>query len=346
MSKNIIVSFIVPIFNTPAELLERSIDSIVANLQEGYEILLINDGSTNPDTNKKCEELCRLQNIFYFEQQNKGVSVARNKGIEQSCGKYIIFIDPDDYVTEEMGDILNKLNACSFDVIAFDYIRETNTKQRTRIGINVDLEFLDKQELINNALFCGTLYPDYYAGAIWAKAFKSSFIRNNNLKFDPVLRKAQDRIFMLYVYNLADSIYYNRSTSYVYYQNFESICNKYNKNASVRSHAFVNAVSTFLDKTNIKLDAKRLLASVNYISFFEVLYLDLFNFENLDDLKTNLGKAEDEYQYFNIEDATRVLRLGDFKSMSEKIKFILIKIRAFRILNYLISVRQKKARYI
>ena len=346
MSKNIIVSFIVPVFNTPAELLERSIDSIVTNLHEGYEILLINDGSTNPDTNKKCEELCRLQNIFYFEQQNQGVSVARNKGIEQSHGKYIIFIDPDDYVTEEMGDILNKLNACSFDVIAFDYIRETNTKQRTRIGINVDLEYLDKQELINNVLFCGTLYPDYYAGAIWAKAFKSSFIRNNNLKFDPVLRKAQDRIFMLYAYSLSNSIYYMHITSYVYYQNLESICNKYNKNASVRSHAFVNAVSIFLNKTDIKLDAKRLLASVNYISFFEVLYLDLFNFENLDDPKINLRKAKNEYQNFNIEDTTKVLRLEDFKSVSEKIKFMLIKLRAYRTLNYLIIIRQKKARYI
>lgn len=346
MNRNVIVSFIVPVFNTPVKMLERSIDSIITNLSEGYEIILVNDGSTNLDTNEKCEELCQLQNIFYFEQHNQGVSVARNNGIEQSHGKYIIFIDPDDYVTEEIGDILDKLNACSFDVIAFDYIRETNTKQRTKISINASAEHLNKEELINNVLFCGTLYPDYYAGAIWAKAFKASFIKNNNLEFDPALRKAQDRIFMLYAYSLAESIYYMRSTSYVYYQNLDSICNKYNKYASVRSHAFVDAVSVFLDKTNIKLDKKRLLAKVKYLSFFEVIYLDLFNFENLDNLKINLGKAKNEYQYFNIEDTARVLRLGDFKSMSEKIKFILIKIRALRLLKYLISFRQKKARQI
>ena len=291
MSKNVIVSFIVPVFNTPAELLERSIDSIVANLHECYEILLVNDGSTNSDTNRKCEELCRLQNVFYFKQQNQGVSVARNKGIEQSHGKYIVFIDPDDYVTEEIGDILDKLNVCSFDVIAFDYIRETTTKQRTRIGINTNTKYLDKQELINNVLFCGTLYPDYYAGAIWAKAFKSSFIKNNNLKFDPALRKAQDRVFMLYTYSMADSIYYIHSTSYIYYQNLDSICNKYNKNASARSHAFTNAVSTFLDKTNINLDEKKLLAVVNYLSFFEVIYLDLFNYENLENMNILTLKA-------------------------------------------------------
>lgn len=346
MSRNIIVSFIIPIFNTPVELLERCIDSIAVNLSNDYEILLVNDGSTNPDTNIKCQELRKLQNVFYFEQQNQGVSVARNRGIEESHGKYIVFIDPDDYVTEEIRTIIDELDVCDYDVIVFDYIRETNAKLRTVIGINENSEYLDKKELINNVLFCGTLYPDYYAGAIWAKAFKTDFIKNNNLKFDPALRKAQDRVFMLYTYSLAESIYYMRKTSYVYYQNFESICNKYNRNASDRSHAFVNAVSTFLNKTDIKLDTKRLTATVNYLSFFEVLYLDLFNFENSNDLKSNLDKAKDEYQYFSIKDATNILRPSDFSSNSERIKFILIKMRAFKLLKYLISIRQKRTRNI
>ena len=344
MSRDIITSFVIPVFNTPVELLERSVKSITTNIDGGYEIILVNDGSTNSETVKKCEELGEERNVIYFSQQNQGVSVARNKGIDESHGKYIIFVDPDDYITDEIGVIVKELDLSNADIILLDYIIETSKGEKTRIAINLDTINLGKEELINNVLFCGTMYSDYYAGAVLAKPFNSDFLKNNMLRFDSSLRKAQDRIFMLYAYSVAKEIHYMQHISYTYYQNFESVCNKYNPNASLQSHYFVKAVSDFLYKTDIKVNSQKLLAMVNYVSFYEILYLDLFNYKNPDSYRINILKAQKEYNLFNISYVTKIYKLRDFKSMSAKFKFMLIKHKWYALLKYIIEIRQRKAR--
>lgn len=86
-------SIIVPIYNMQ-DYLDQCIQSILNQTFEDFELLLINDGSTD-DSLSICQSYIKL-----LTQANKGVSAARNLGLEQMTGKYVIFIDPDDYVDQ------------------------------------------------------------------------------------------------------------------------------------------------------------------------------------------------------------------------------------------------------
>lgn len=91
------VSIIIPIFN-PGEALSKCVESVLAQSFVDIEVILINDGSTD---NSDC--ICRKfaavdKRIKYFPQENAGVSAARNKGIAMASGKYLCFVDSDDFV--------------------------------------------------------------------------------------------------------------------------------------------------------------------------------------------------------------------------------------------------------
>lgn len=94
-----IVSVIVPVYNTPIDLLKRCFDSIISQIYENIEIIVVNDGA-----NKECEQYCNeyFENIYnskVINQVNSGVSVARNTGILNSTGEYVAFVDSDDYIS-------------------------------------------------------------------------------------------------------------------------------------------------------------------------------------------------------------------------------------------------------
>ena len=97
-TRPIVLSIIVPIYNVEPYLKE-CLDSILEQDLDHYEVLLINDGSTD-DSGAIAREYTEKHpaHFHYYEQKNQGVSCARNKGIAQATGTYVIFVDPDDAI--------------------------------------------------------------------------------------------------------------------------------------------------------------------------------------------------------------------------------------------------------
>ena len=95
------VSIIIPVYNVEGYLI-KCIQSIVKQTYSNIEIILINDGSTDESGSicKKMEEI--YYNIKVINQNNKGVSAARNAGLKESVGDYIMFVDPDDWCEPNM----------------------------------------------------------------------------------------------------------------------------------------------------------------------------------------------------------------------------------------------------
>ena len=94
------ISIIIPIYNVE-KYLEKCLNTIINQTYKNLEIILIDDGSTD-NSSTICDEYCKKdKRIKVIHKNNEGVSSARNKGIELSKGKYIVFIDPDDYVTDD-----------------------------------------------------------------------------------------------------------------------------------------------------------------------------------------------------------------------------------------------------
>ena len=102
------VSIIVPVYDVQ-EYLAQCIDSILVQTYKNIEIILINDGS-NDNSGIICDQYAKKDSrVFVIHQKNKGVSCARNVGIERATGKYICFIDSDDFINPEMVNYLVKI---------------------------------------------------------------------------------------------------------------------------------------------------------------------------------------------------------------------------------------------
>lgn len=126
MKKEILISFIVPMYNAE-RYIGKCLDSIVLqNLDpESYEVLVVDDGSV--DNGKEIVE--KYEKTCYVRQENLGVSAARNKGIELSSGRYLCFVDSDDeLVPDTIKPILDKANKHDLDVLTFEYIMCTDNR--------------------------------------------------------------------------------------------------------------------------------------------------------------------------------------------------------------------------
>lgn len=118
-------SIIVPVYNT-LKYLEQCVNSVLAQVDSDYQLILVDDGSTD-GSDALCDKLAKdNQCIKVIHQTNAGLSVARNIGIAEAQGDWILFLDSDDFYTQN--DFLYKLaKASPADVICFNYARYTNS---------------------------------------------------------------------------------------------------------------------------------------------------------------------------------------------------------------------------
>ncbi len=137
------VSIIVPIYNSE-KYLKKCIDSLIDQTHNNIEILLINDGST--DNSEKIIKKYKDKRIKYISQKNIGIGKTRNKGIKLSKGKYIMFIDSDDYIgkncVEKMYDLAVSNES---DLVISNYYKVINGK-----CLKIDLPYFEPSSLKNN----------------------------------------------------------------------------------------------------------------------------------------------------------------------------------------------------
>ena len=129
------ISVIVPVYNVD-RYLEICIDSLINQTYDNLEIILINDGSTD-DSKLICEKYLKLdKRIKLINQKNKGVSSARNNGIRNSSGEYIVFVDSDDWVDLDYFERLyNAAKKYDSDIALATNIRVGKRKSKKRLNI-------------------------------------------------------------------------------------------------------------------------------------------------------------------------------------------------------------------
>ncbi|MBE5060209.1 glycosyltransferase family 2 protein [Megamonas funiformis] len=183
------VSIIVPIYNMESYL-EKCIESIREQSYKNIEIILINDGSID-----KSEDICKKYQIKdcrikLISSKNKGVSNARNLGIEASTGEYISFVDPDDTIDERyIEELLFYMKKHFCDVV---FCLERDIYPELNKIYNIKLK--DERLLSNN------FYKDFYLiaekfHAPWGKLYKSNIIKKYNIRFPIDMVVSEDHIF-------------------------------------------------------------------------------------------------------------------------------------------------------
>lgn len=193
------VSIIVPIHNAE-KYLEKCISSIVEQIYENIEIILIDDGSTDKSYEICCKFKTQDPRIICITQENMGVSLSRNKGINLSSGDYIMFVDADDWIESEYVNIMIN-NIGENDIIASSFTEETesqNTIVRSykKIENNVIIDSKSK-------LFSDCIDQQIYTYLIWGKLYKKEIIGSTKFINQPY---SEDAIFIRDIFCKCSSV--------------------------------------------------------------------------------------------------------------------------------------------
>lgn len=205
---NRLVSIIVPVFNAE-EYIDFCVESLVTQSYSNLEIILVNDGSIDSSA-ELCENWAMKDNrIHVLHQKNLGVSIARNRGIEYSSGKWIMFVDADDVINNELVEnLVNTVIEMNTKTACSDYKRFVNDdelqgeiKTETSTTIFVSAEELKK---LRQGFFC------------WGILFDKEILDNNCLRFDSELKNLEDVYFLSMYFLFVKNISYIKKKSYYY----------------------------------------------------------------------------------------------------------------------------------
>ena len=177
------VSVIIPVFNNE-NLLNKCLNSIQNQSLNNIEIICIDDGSSDGSFNILKNYESTDARFKVFQQENKGAGFARNKGIDESCGEYILFVDSDDFIENDTCEKLyEQAKRLDCDLILFDSIRHfENNRNLNLIHFKKNNEINYKQKVFYYEYFRDRIFDGEY-GVIWNKFYKSSFIKNNDIRF-------------------------------------------------------------------------------------------------------------------------------------------------------------------
>lgn len=193
-----LVSIIIPVYNAE-KYLSRCLDSVIAQSYKDFEAICVDDGSSDR-SGKILDEYKESDNrIKVVHKQNEGVSKARNKGIEISNGDFIVFLDADDYLTENCIEKLMNFSEKELVICAYHNLSKRNKilgpKLCQDVVIKKDLGHLWHQEYIPFWLY------------IWGKLYHSSIIKKNNIFFDTDMRYLEDFCFVLKYMSCIDDVF-------------------------------------------------------------------------------------------------------------------------------------------
>ena len=201
------ISVIVPVYKAE-KYLHRCVDSILAQSFTDFELILVNDGS--PDNSGAiCDEYAQKDNrVHVFHKKNGGVALARNLGLDNAKGKWITFIDADDYIED---GFLNFPDSTQEDLLIQNY------------KVLGD-EGYDKGEFTESTIptvqiqnFINTNIEKQFLKTPWAKFFKRDIIQKNEIRFPNGVKIGEDTLFVLDYLYYTKSIHFLASANYLYY---------------------------------------------------------------------------------------------------------------------------------
>ena len=219
----ILFSIIVPVYNSE-KYLEVCIESIINQTYEEFELILVNDGSTD-ESPYICDKYNSSDDrIRVIHKKNGGVSSARNVGIDESKGQYLIFVDSDDYIEKnllkEMNIALNKYEIES--IVHTINLQKNNYKK--------DQKKSENRYIIHNdeiASYMPEFIKKRYINSPCNKLYSKSLIEKNNIRFNEKISIGEDALFNYYYFeNLKEYIVIDE-VLYYYRDNNSSLTNTY-----------------------------------------------------------------------------------------------------------------------
>lgn len=285
-----LISIIAPVYNIPKEYLLKCFTSIINQTYKNWELIIVDDGSKD-DSGKYCDEFVKKDNrIKVIHQENEGVSVARNKGLENSNGEYVAFIDSDDWIDENYLELfISRLNEIEFDICICNAKVERKNKSEFNDFFQNDTLVCSEQDKyqLQCQLICRGLtdyHPQYVnVGVPWGKLYKKSFLIYNKITFKKGIKRMEDNLFNLYAFKAATAISLINKRTYHYRDFSESTMHKYDPNIIEEFEPFLEELDKFvLGENDLKWiygSNKRRITSIN--AYMQCYFFHEKNKENI-----------------------------------------------------------------
>ncbi len=240
------VSVIVPVYNVE-KYLKRCLDSLINQTLSDIDIICINDGSKDSSLQILEQYAQKDSRIVIYNQENSGLSVARNTGLEHASGEYIGFVDSDDWVDLDFYEKLyNSAKNNNADIAVADFIREHSNKKPKRLKLKEEKIYTTPEDKF---MICKV----HREGCVWNKIYRTEFIKSINLKFVPKMYY-EDRDFTIRSLYFSKKLVTTPNTYYRYFVNPKSIVNKRRNYIQDEHYILVRQqVLQFIKEHNIKV---------------------------------------------------------------------------------------------
>ncbi|WP_300382369.1 glycosyltransferase [Clostridium sp.] len=315
------VSLIIPVFNVE-EYLEECLESIIAQSFSDYEVILVDDGSTDKSRSIINDYEKRFNNIKILYQKNKGVSEARNLALKHASGEYVLYVDSDDFLKSNMLELMvNKAKKTKTDIVICNYtlyygVNSSNNKEFSYNIVESKMYYpIEAVDMMLNFKLQGQL---------WNKLFKRSLLIENNFEFEPG-RYIQDIFPVFKVINKSGKIAFIDEALYYYRQRETSTIHKRNIKLVEDYYHAMYSIIQYIIENKIKVNAtsfKVFKASV--LSYF------IYHYTN--------ANAENSYKDFKISKYISLdIKIRDFiflKNLNkrEKLRLLLWKLKVFNLI--------------
>lgn len=250
------MSIILPIYNV-SKYLEKCMASIVGKYEEKIEILLIDDGSTDESGILADQFQNFYRNVRCYHKANGGLSDARNYGLLKAKGKYVFFLDSDDFVIKSTIDILmSKIEEEDLDVLLWDadLYDEEGSKCDISSAYYHHLGVLQEETYTGKEIIEAQLdYRNDYVTTVWLGLYKRDFLLDNNLFFEKGLLH-EDEMWTQKVLILASKVRYIQETLYCYRIRSNSIMRQIDKDYTRNIESLIYIYSSLFSYYDWKID--------------------------------------------------------------------------------------------
>lgn len=239
------ISVIIPVYNMERYLRE-CLDSVLAQTLQDIEVICVDDGSTDHSYDILLEYGRKYRNVVILQQENRGAGAARNSGMEHAKGKYLCFMDPDDYYAQNKALELLYMSAEEKHALICggNILRMSEEGKKERLG-----NWFSEDKMISIQEYSNIFYHIRYI-------FRSDVIQENNIVF-PQYRRYQDPPFFLNVMVHAYEIYTISEIVYIY--------RKEKKNNNYALHVAIDVLNGMLDCFKMARDHNLIKLYENYL---------------------------------------------------------------------------------
>lgn len=206
------VSIVVPIYNAE-NYLRRCVDSILNQEYTDFELLLVNDGSTDA-SGDICEEYgAQDPRVIVIQKENTGVSDSRNRALDRARGKYLQFLDSDDWITPDATRLfVRAAEEYGCDMVISDFYRVVGERLSTKGDI-------EEEGVLTREEFAAHMMEnpaDFYYGVLWNKLYRRDIVEEHNLRMDTDINWCEDFMFNLEYIRYAKVFYALHAPIYYY----------------------------------------------------------------------------------------------------------------------------------